>query len=326
MWCSASAGTAVSVGGAVWMIACVQFGLLPTSAAFPRVVISLAGLVLFPVLDELVSRNRAGWTSCPAMRLMAGMLMTCGLLLPAGMWSTVLVGPWVGILVVVAIRAIVDARAALRRESTADCCAARWARVAGLVFPGVGGLWLVLATLGLRPLGFSDAVVILTAMHFHFAGAVLPIVFGAAAGRRPGRLPDAACFGVITGIPLVAAGITATQLRGPAWIEGAAAVWMAAAGIAAAAVMAVSSASPARPVATGLRLVSSASLGTGMLFAAAYGLRVPLGLEGLTVPVMQASHGVLMAVGFATCGVLGEWLAVSHAERTSDSSTRAKAA
>ncbi|HVJ84117.1 MAG TPA: YndJ family transporter, partial [Caulifigura sp.] len=280
------------------------FGLLPTSAACPRVVISLAGLVLFPLLDELVTRGRAGWVPGRWVRMPAGILMTCGLLLPARVWATVFVGPWVALLFAVAMRACVN--------RPVDWSAAWLSRIAGLVFPGVGGLWLVQATLGLRPLGFSDEVVILTAMHFHFAGAVLPIVFSEAAGRRPGRLADAACLGVITGIPLVAAGITATQVRGPAWIEGAAAVWMAAAGIAAAAVMAVASASPARPVATGLRLVSSASLGTGMLFAAAYGLRGPLGLEGLTIPVMQASHGVLMAVGFATCGVLGEWVAVER--------------
>ncbi len=57
-----------------------------------------------------------------------------------------------------------------------------------------------------------------------------------------------------------------------------------------------------------LRIVSATALAGGMVLAAAYSLRSPLGIEALSIPFMQASHGLLMFVGFSFCGVLAEVL------------------
>jgi len=58
---------------------------------------------------------------------------------------------------------------------------ARWRRLdLGRVFTAgylaVGAGWLLLARLGARPLGFEDVIVQATAVHFHYAGFVLPVV------------------------------------------------------------------------------------------------------------------------------------------------------
>lgn len=46
----------------------------------------------------------------------------------------------------------------------------RWATIAPLLWLPAAAAWLTAARLGVRPLGFSDSVVLLTAAHFHHAG------------------------------------------------------------------------------------------------------------------------------------------------------------
>ncbi|MBA3532886.1 MAG: YndJ family protein [Ardenticatenales bacterium] len=98
----------------------------------------------------------------------------------------------------------------------------RWPRAeelvisAGLIYLPVGAGWLVLSRLGANPLGFSDAIVLLTAIHFHYAGFAIPILVGMS-GRLLTRskapswatmLYRAVVAGVIVGPPLIALGIT----------------------------------------------------------------------------------------------------------------------
>jgi len=51
---------------------------------------------------------------------------------------------------------------------------------AGLVYLAVGSGWLIMSRLGLQPLGFGDTIVLLTAVHFHYAGFAAPILSGLA--------------------------------------------------------------------------------------------------------------------------------------------------
>src|SRR5256885_1534113 len=73
-------------------------------------------------------------------------------------------------------------------------------RVLGLYWL-VGAGWLALARFGLRPLGFSPEIVLATAVHFHFAGVLLPVLVLRSTGPR--LVPP-----VLLGVPLVALGIT----------------------------------------------------------------------------------------------------------------------
>ena len=47
-----------------------------------------------------------------------------------------------------------------------------------MLYLPIGAGWLVLYRLGVRPLGFADVIVLLTGVHFHYTGFVLPIVAG----------------------------------------------------------------------------------------------------------------------------------------------------
>ncbi|MDQ2856436.1 MAG: YndJ family protein, partial [Acidobacteriota bacterium] len=91
---------------------------------------------------------------------------------------------------------------------------------AGLVYLSVGSGWLIMSRFGLQPLGFGDTIVLLTAVHFHYAGFAAPILSGLA-GRvlvtqsiSVQRLFALVVLGVIAGTPLVAAGITFSPVLG----------------------------------------------------------------------------------------------------------------
>src|SRR5205823_2302201 len=74
-----------------------------------------------------------------------------------------------------------------------------------LAFLGVGCFWLASDRLGVRPFGYSQTIVLLTATHFHVAGFVLTLVgvLAARAGRRDALVATA---GLAVGMPLTAAG------------------------------------------------------------------------------------------------------------------------
>ena len=100
----------------------------------------------------------------------------------------------------------------------------------GWIYWPVGAIWLVASRLGFELMGFSGKIVVLTAVHFYFAGLAAPLIVGLAGryleyGTEP-RLDDRADRGpriarrlyrasallVAAGIPLTAAGIAASPL------------------------------------------------------------------------------------------------------------------
>jgi hypothetical protein len=184
---------------------------------------------------------------------------------------------------------------------------------AGLLYLPVGAAWLVLARAGLRPLGFSDAIVLLTAVHFHYTGFALPIIAGmtgrfiaahgahAAHGARPSRAFPAIAAGVILATPLIAAGITLSLV-----LEVLAVVWLVLSlwGL----VWLTARAVLPRITARGPRLLLAAAvaaLAAGMLAAGVYAVSRLAGRPLLTIPDMIALHGAVNAFGF----VLGALLA-----------------
>src|SRR5213075_2564830 len=91
---------------------------------------------------------------------------------------------------------------------------------AGLIFVSVGGGWLVMSRFGIQPLGFGDTIVLLTAVHFHYAGFAAPILAGMAGRTLTRELSFARRLlmfivtGIIAGVPMVAAGITLSPVLG----------------------------------------------------------------------------------------------------------------
>ncbi|TKD70490.1 YndJ family protein [Pseudalkalibacillus hwajinpoensis] len=84
----------------------------------------------------------------------------------------------------------------------------------GLMYISIGGVWLVLHRSGIEILNFSDVIVLLTSIHFHYAAFITPISM-AFIGRMLVRTAPVlkpwfklVAFLVLIGPPFIAAGIT----------------------------------------------------------------------------------------------------------------------
>ena len=175
-----------------------------------------------------------------------------------------------------------------------------------MIFLAVGGAWMFADRLGLSPLGFAPLIVTLTAVHFHYAGFVLPVITGLAIRRAESSwMARGAGWGVVAGVPLVAVGITATQLGFGQALESVAGLILALSGLLTAALHLRLGLRPEEPLgARCLWMIAGCSLVSGMALAAFYALRFFVPLPWLSLPWMWAAHGTINALGFGLAGAL----------------------
>jgi hypothetical protein len=243
----------------------------------PSVIVSVATAVLAPMALRVAGTGRR----LPRLALPAGILAAASLWLPAGAAAAALVAPYV---VICAIAGALGAVRLLARPAPPSQLATN----AGLVALAGAAVWLASHRAGHALLGYPPLWVLLTAAHFHVAGAFLAIVIGHRVHER-GRWAGAVAIGCVAGVPLTAAGIA-----GPHALEVGAAVVMAASGAGAAVLLL---ATPrAEPGALGLRLAGVPLL-AGMVLAASYGLRdlgTAISIAGLDpLSSMIVTHGAL---------------------------------
>jgi len=175
---------------------------------------------------------------------------------------------------------------------------------AGEAYLIVGGTWLVVSRLGLQPLGFQEPIVLLTAVHFHFAGFLSAVLAGLTYERlRESRWAQplrAALAGAVIG----------PGLLGLAFLVGPklklAAVMLIVAGQFGLAFGPIRVAGGVEHLAGRAMLFFSSSCAlVGMLLAATWAMgEYPLH-PFVDLARMEKYHGVLNAVGFGICGLLG---------------------
>lgn len=240
-----------------------------------------------------VSRTAVG----TAATLLAA-LAALSLVLDRGPLAAALAAGWLAVPTVLGVRGLV----AWRRAGAA------WEDVptlAALGFLAVAGASLVADRSGVdEVLGYREPYLALTAVHFHFAGLVATTL-AVLAWRRAGGGLAAGALGLVVGAPaVVALGFLAVPwllvvgamlltlgLYGVAWVT-----WR--------------DVAPAvgPPPARVLLRVSALAVVVPMLLAVSWALGEVTSLPALSVPQMAATHGVVNAVGFSACGVLGWWL------------------
>jgi len=170
-----------------------------------------------------------------------------------------------------------------------------------LVYLPVGCFWLVISRLGANPRAFSDDIVLLTAVHFHYAGFAALIMLGMIGKFAGGVLYRVTAFGAITGIPFLALGITFSPS-----LECAAALLLAFSLLSAAGItLFVVLRRVANRAAQTLLAVSALSLVTAMVLAGIYALGKYAGANWLEIPEMALTHGFANALGFTLCGLVG---------------------
>jgi hypothetical protein len=217
------------------------------------------------------------------------------------------VGPVAGALALVwlAVTMRLALHGGLRLASRRMRDAAETAIDLGLLALPVGGAWFVASRLGIEPMGFREPIVLLTAIHFHFAAFGALVWTGSAARRlAPSWRRTLAVTGVAAGTPLVAAGTTFTP-----WLELVGALVLAGS-LGALAVAVLRRVRPADPVARVLVRVSAASVLFSLALAVAYAWGQAV-TPVVSLATMAHTHGVANALGFGLCGLAG-WARISR--------------
>jgi YndJ-like protein len=256
-----------------------------------------------------------------------GALGACAsLLVDAGPGAGLLAGAWLAVCLCAvaagAVVAVATVRAAPARHTLGHVTVA-----VGLGYLGVGGAWLVISRLALRPFDLSTDIVRLTAVHFHYAAFGVAVL--AAAGLASVDWLASAvslvtgCIAAIASPPVVALGFVLDS--GVALIGGAVGMTVAAWAVGFGTFLLSTSTSalspPARdvPSATPLRddlarqvgrtllTISALSPILPMLLALLWALAQHSGLPALSIDAMASTHGVLNGVGFVVGGLAG-WL------------------
>ena len=267
-----------------------------------------AALVLVPLALDLFrdaeeTKTIARWFAwIERLQLPAGLLLLVACWLAPGISAAAAALPWVTLTVIMAIIGVMRlGQGGLRRELDGLC------RDAALVFAVIGGAWTLADRSGFQPLNFDPAIVALTAVHFHYAGMLLPLFAGLVQRELFFfRFASRAAVGVVLGVPAVAVGITTTQLGAGPSIEAAAGCGLALAGMAVGILHVRIATDSRQPVATRLLLaIAGGSLFVGMVLAGIYAMRAFVApFPWLGIPQMRMLHGTINALGFGLCGVL----------------------
>ena len=298
--------TSAVTGGVFWLALLMVWYSSPFQVSWVMLLLLLAALVLVPLGLMCAAGDEHGpWQVATTLQLPAALLLSFSFVPAQGWLAAGLALPWLLVTLLIALtgaRRIRQRGFARPEENCADT---------GLIFLAVGGVWAVLERFGAwRLLPFDPFIVLLTAVHFHYAGFVLPLLTELAGRRLKDRLSRLAAVGVMAGVPLTALGITVTQLMFTGAFESLAALLMAlAGGLTAVMHFRLAARSGATRLVRGLWLVAALSLTFGMALAVLYRVRFYIPSAGPDIFRMPALHGTANALGAGLCGLTGWCLA-----------------
>jgi hypothetical protein len=262
---------------------------------YVKVVLAMAPLVVCLAWSAEGGLSHRRRVTVAAALLFAGSVFVP----PLAVWGVL---PW---LAVCGWRALAQLAGAFREQPRG---LDGWAHLAAHLYLPVGGIWALFYQADVQPLGFAAVIVLLTGVHFHYAGFALPWLTSRLLAQRPSRIGLRVCaVGVILGVPLVAIGITSSQLSLPSWVETAAVT------ILAGSAFGVSHGYLAwsGDVKGGVKvcfLLGGTALALGMVLALLYGWRYSFPIDWVTIPAMYTLHGTLNSWGFCLPCIVGNSL------------------
>ena len=312
----AYAETSAVIGAVVWLGVVVSRVADVHALGNVEAFLALAFLVVVPLCLRLVSTPRrdgthSGWYRASVyLQPLAAALAVGSLFVAAGGTAFLLALPWLFLTLLVAgfgLWRLLPRGARPAEELLLE---------AGALYLPVGGFWFVASRASANPLGFDDVIVALTAIHFHYAGFVLPVLLGLT-GRAlvqrhaPSRLFAPAAYAVVVSPGLIGLGIAFSP-----FVE-LVAVALLAVSVVTVALLALLRVVPAldRPAGAlvGISFVSIVAVVTlGFAYAyTSYGFTHVAEAERglLDIPTMVRTHGTLAALGFGVAGAAGWWLA-----------------
>ena len=302
----------VIVVGAVWsalgagaMLGFVRLGTI-------EVLFLLGPLVVVPLGLELSTRlghgeeNQLAVRVAPWMQLPAALCVVASFFFPQGAAAASLALPWFCFGCLLGFRGLMSFIRGGFKSLKAVCV------TMSLSYLPIGCAWLVASRYGLNPMGFQEPIVLLTAVHFHFAGFAAPLLTRAAAAAlgktavHTQRLFRAIAVGILAGPGLLAAGF----VIGPR-LKLAAALLLVASEIGLASFFLAALKAMRPRLAQVLVALSAASVLFAMVFAGVWAIgEFPL-QPFVHLAQMAKFHGTANAFGFTVCGLLG-WTISIH--------------
>jgi hypothetical protein len=291
----------IAVGLVAWGVA-----MLVLPAPLAARILLLAPLVIVPrVIAILPARpwlaTFAGW---PAV--VAALPLLVAVALPTGPLAAVFAVPWLCLALAGTFAAVAHGLSVMPSLLRLRDVPALGADVA-LGFWGVGAGFVVIERLGVD-IGFSPAIVLLTATHFHFAGFGLLAVASLSSMSRPWL--RVSVLGLIAGIPMTALGFVLASDA----INAVGAAVVGSSGIGVAVALLTGPAGGWRRWAS--RLAGVALL-VGMPMGIAWSLAILAGQRFLDLDSMIRTHGVLNSAA-----VLLAVVAYRSADASSRTATR----
>jgi len=299
------------IGGICWAALAVGSVLSFARLGMIELLFLLGPLVIAPLGVELSTRldrgdqNQKRMRFVRRMQIIAALCVVASFWIPQGMTAAILALPWISFGCFLGFRGTLRFVRGGYRDLRAICMT-----VSFLYLP-IGCAWLVASRYGLNPMGFQEPIVLLTAVHFHFAGFAAPLLTSAASDAAietsvlTQRLFKAVAAGVLAGPGMLAAGFVV----GPQ-LKLAAALLLAASEIGLALIFLAVVRSVRPRLAQILIIFSAAAVVFAMVFAAVWAVgEFPL-QPFVHLAQMAKFHGTANAFGFTLCGLLGWMLSV----------------
>jgi hypothetical protein len=293
-------------GGIVWMGLAAGSRLQWTRLNTIELLFLLGPLVVVPLGLELCVRFapengiELPIRSARSLQLPAALCATASFWFQQGTGAMILALPWFGFGCFIGFNGLMSLiRGEFMKLKTA-------CMIVSFLYLPIGCAWFVASRLGLSPMGFQEPIVLLTAVHFHFAGFAAPLLAlagGTAIEKKSfvlRRVFKIFATGVLAGPGLLAAGfVIGPHLK----LAMALLVACSEAGLALYFLACVGAVRPR--MAQGFIAVSAASVLFAMLLAGVWAIgEFPL-QPFVHLDEMARFHGTANAFGFILCGLVG---------------------
>jgi len=297
-------------GGVAWAALAAAAGLRLEHLTTIELLFLLAPLVVVPLGLELIVRVVPEPEFLPLGRAVRTLQLPAALCVAVSFWispgraAVLLVLPWFGVGCLTGLMAVREfLRGGFKRLDSASM-------IMSFLYLPVGCAWLVASRLGMMPMAFQEPIVLLTAVHFHFAGFAAPLLALAVHSKLKMENTAARSFynviaaGVLAGPGLLAAGF----VIGPRTkLVMALIVACSEAGLALYFLAAIRNLRPR--LAQTFVAISAASVLMAMFLAAAWAIgEFPL-QPFVHLDQMARYHGTMNGLGFILCGLVGWTLA-----------------
>jgi len=297
--------TAGLCGVAIWAVFAALAGLRLAPFGIIELLFLFAALVIVPLGVELTDRISQGSRSVffHPLQAMAMLAVSLAFWLPPGQNAGALSVPWLAVCAALAYARLgpMRGRSGSKHSLLVDL---------GHFDLVLGSAWLVASRSGMRPLGFQEPILLLTAVHFHYSGFATALIAAATWNEFESkrlRMPGLQTLVWLVGLlPFV---LAAGFVFSPA-LRCAAAVSLSACVTALALILWW----VARTWTTAPKIyLRAASLAAVLAFSLAglYAFSESWHRDWITIAGMANSHGLLNGLGFVLLGLLG-WVLELH--------------